>query len=213
MKNKYTTKGKGHRVASVLLAGLLAAHVLLPLLAWLGSAAGYPLGNLFSSEGLRWYFLHVQDCFHSPPMAVVFPVILVMGALERSGLYDIMKESMWKGAWSLTYRQRRACLMAGVFLLLFLAGLLLLLFGPHAILLSVTGHLYPSPFVSGILQTLSLGIVVASLLYAVLSSHLRGWQECLSVMYWGIQRHGIWILIVMLAVQFYHALDYVCGGL
>lgn len=44
---------KGHSVASALLFVLLIAHLLLPLLAWLGSAAGFPLGNLFSSEGIR----------------------------------------------------------------------------------------------------------------------------------------------------------------
>lgn len=102
--------------------------------------------------------------------------------------------------------------MAGTFLLLYMAGMLLLLLGPHAILLSVTGHLYPSPFVSGILQTMSLGFVLTSLLYAVLSFHLRGWQECLSVLYWGIQRYDVWILISMLAAQLYNALCYVWNG-
>ena len=102
--------------------------------------------------------------------------------------------------------------MAGTFLLLYLAGMLLLLFGPYAILLSVTGHLYPSPFVSGILQTMSLGFVLTSLLYAVLSFHLRGWQECLSVLYWGIQRYDVWILISMLAAQLYNTLCYVWNG-
>ena len=34
---------KGHSVASALLFVLLIAHLLLPLLAWLGSAAGFPL--------------------------------------------------------------------------------------------------------------------------------------------------------------------------
>lgn len=173
---------KGHSVASALLFVLLIAHLLLPLLAWLGSAAGFPLGNLFSSEGIRWYYLHIQDCYRSPFMTVVFPVVLVLGAIERSGLSEIIEDSVSKGVLSLTYRQRKACLMAGTFLLLYLAGMLLLLFGPYAILLSVTGHLYPSPFVSGILQTMSLGFVLTSLLYAVLSFHLRGWQECLSVL-------------------------------
>lgn len=191
MRNRFMIYRKGHSVASALLFVLLIAHLLLPPLAWLGSAAGFPLGNLFSSEGVRWYYLHIQDCYRSPFMAVVFPVVLVFGAIERSGLSEIIKDTISKGVLSLTYRQRKACLMAGTFLLLYLAGMLLLLLGPHAILLSVTGHLYPSPFVSGILQTMSLGFVLTSLLYAVLSFHLRGWQECLSVLYWGIQRYDV----------------------
>ena len=152
MRNRFMIYRKGHSVASALLFVLLIAHLLLPLL---GSAAGFPLGNLFSSEGIRWYYLHIQDCYRSPFMTVVFPVVLVLGAIERSGLSEIIEDSVSKGVLSLTYRQRKACLMAGTFLLLYLAGMLFLLFGPYAILLSVTGHLYPSPFVSGILHTMS----------------------------------------------------------
>lgn len=52
MRNRFMIYRKGHSVASALLFVLLIAHLLLPLLAWLGSAAGFPLGNLFSSEGI-----------------------------------------------------------------------------------------------------------------------------------------------------------------
>lgn len=152
MRNRFMIYRKGHSVASALLFVLLMAHLLLPPLAWLGSAAGFPLGNLFSSEGVRWYYLHIQDCYRSPFMAVVFPVVLVFGAIERSGLSEIIKD------------------------------------------------------------TITLGFVLTSLLYAVLSFHLRGWQECLSVLYWGIQRYDVWILISMLAAQLYNALCYVWNG-
>ena len=63
MRNRFMIYRKGHSVASALLFVLLIAHLLLPLLAWLGSAAGFPLGNLFSSEGIRWYYLHIQDWY------------------------------------------------------------------------------------------------------------------------------------------------------
>lgn len=115
MRNRFMIYRKGHSVASALLFVLLMAHLLLPPLAWLGSAAGFPLGNLFSSEGVRWYYLHIQDCYRSPFMAVVFPVVLVFGAIERSGLSEIIKDTISKGVLSLTYRQRKACLMAGTF--------------------------------------------------------------------------------------------------
>ena len=108
MRNRFMIYRKGHSVASALLFVLLMAHLLLPPLAWLGSAAGFPLGNLFSSEGVRWYYLHIQDCYRSPFMAVVFPVVLVFGAIERSGLSEIIKDTISKGALSLTYRQRKA---------------------------------------------------------------------------------------------------------
>ena len=74
MRNRFMIHRKGHSVASALLFILLIAHLLLPPLAWLGSAAGFPLGNLFSGEGVRWYYLHIQDCYRSPFMAVVFHI-------------------------------------------------------------------------------------------------------------------------------------------
>ena len=42
MRNRFMIYRKGHSVASALLFVLLIAHLLLPLLAWLGSAAGFP---------------------------------------------------------------------------------------------------------------------------------------------------------------------------
>lgn len=208
------TGGKGSTwMGTIVLCVLLLAHVLLPGLAWLGSASGLPWENLLSGEGLRWYFRHIAESFSSPLMAVVFPVILLLGALERSGLSDAGRIWMAGGARALTYRQRTACLVAAFFLLCYGAGLLLLLSGPHAVLRGVTGEAFPSPFVPGILQNVVTGIVLASLIYAALSNHLRGWQENLSVLYWGIRRHAVWLLDAVLAFHLYNIIGYVWGGM
>lgn len=212
MKNEVFGMGRGERWGTTVLSMLLSVHLLLPALAWLGTASGLPWGNLLSGEGIRWYFLHIAESFHSPLMGVVVPLALLSGALERSGLSDAGRAWTYKGARSLTYRQRKACLVAALFLLFYVACLLFLLCGPRAILRSVTGEVYPSPFVSGIFQNVVAGFVLASFIYAALSNHLRGWQEALSVLYWGIRRHAVWLLDAVLAFHLYNVVFYVWGG-
>ncbi|MCD8318425.1 MAG: hypothetical protein LUC45_06145, partial [Paraprevotella sp.] len=66
MRNNLTGRENVHHwwVSGLLYVLILSQFFLVPL-AWLGSAAGLPLRNLLSSEGIRWYYLHIQDCFHS----------------------------------------------------------------------------------------------------------------------------------------------------
>ena len=205
------TYGKGRRAATVIMFLLLATHLLLLPLSWLGSAAGLPWGNYLSDEGIRWYFLHIQDGFYSPFSVGTFSIALLIGSLERAGLTDVLADMVKDGRVSLTDRQTKACLISGGFFVLYMAGILILLLGPHRVLLSVTGHFYPSPYFAGILHIASLGVVITSLIYAVMSFHLRGWMECLSVIYWGIQRYDVWILDAILMSHLYHAICYVWG--
>lgn len=210
--NKLNEEGvRRHDMVAGVLLFLLAVSVLLAPLSWLGSAMGLPFRNLFSAEGIRWYYLHVQDAFHSPLWAVSIPLLLMAGAVERSGLAETVRDIVRHGVSVLTYRQRKAFWLALAFLLCYLAGLVLLLAGPHAILRSVTGRLFPSPFLFGLLQTVPLGVILVSLIYAVLSSHLRGLREYLSVLYWGIRQYAMLILILLLGIQLYDSFLYVAG--
>ena len=119
MMNKLNEEGVRRRdmVAGVLLF-LLAVSVLLAPLSWLGSAMGLPFRNLFSAEGIRWYYLHVQDAFHSPLWAVSIPLLLMAGAVERSGLAETVRDIVRHGVSVLTYRQRKAFWLALAWLFL-----------------------------------------------------------------------------------------------
>lgn len=211
MKNEAFITRCSARWGTVLLFVLLLTHVLVPTLAWLGNASGLPWGNMLSGEGIRWYFLHVAERFYSPLMEAVILIVLLLGALERSGLSDAGRIWLEKGTRSLTYRQRKACLVTGIFLLCYGLGLLFFVYAPNAILRSVTGEVYPSPFIPGIFQNLVAGFVLASLLYAALSNHLREWKEILSVLYWGIRVHAVWLLDAVLASHLYRMICYVWG--
>lgn len=200
-----------HDFPSCILLLLLLSSVLLSLLGWLGNTVGLPFRNLFSAEGTRWYYLHVADCFHSSVTTVSVPLLLMAGAMERSGLAGAVRGIMKHGMMVLTYRQRKAFWISLTFLVYYCAVLVFLLVGPYDILCSVTGRIFPSPYVSGFLQSVPAGFILMSLLYGVVSYHLRGLHECLSVFYWGLRRYAMVLLMLWLAVTSYHSFVYVAG--
>ena len=213
MKNK-TGKDEGSRnaAASWILAVLFVAHLLWFPVSWLGSAAGLAWENLLSVQGLRWYCFHAQDMLCTPVLSYVIPVVVLVGALERSGIWNVFRERMSVGRFQLTYRQRRALAMSGVFFCLFMGAVILSVTGPVPILLSITGEMYPSPFFVALCQSVPVGLTLSALAYASLGGHLRGWPDCLSVLYWGAARHAVWIFVTVLSVWFYEVAAYVCGG-
>ena len=108
MKNRLETEHTAGTFASWLLAALLALHFLWFPASWLGSAVGMPWGNLMSVEGIRWYSSHMQDILCTPALAYVIPLIVLVGAVERSGVWEMLRDGFSANRFHLTYRQRRA---------------------------------------------------------------------------------------------------------
>lgn len=198
-------------VASVFLTVLLVILVVLPPFSWLGSAMGLPVRNLFSGEGIRWFYAHLHESLTTPLFRVVIPVVLVVGAFMRSGLGRLLgglcrmrQADKW-----VTYRQRTALLVAGIFFVAYFVAMLLLILAPQAVLLSAMGHIFPSPFAYGMIPVSTLGLQITALIYARLSNHLHGLGESLSVLYWGIRSYAAWIFIAILAAQVLNTITYV----
>lgn len=186
---------------SWLLLVLMVSHLVLAFLSWLGNAAGYPVHSILSAEGLRWIFLHAQESFHSPVLACLILVLMATGAVSRSGLGSILMLIFRRRKHLITYRQWVALLFAGFSVLVLLVCAVLLITFPRAVLLSATGHLFPSPFMKGVFPAAVIGIQFVALQYGMLSNHLRGINECMSVLYWGLQKNALWIVVVLLLGQ------------
>ena len=92
---------------------------------------------------------------------------------------------------------------------MFLLAIALLTLMPHAILLSVTGSLFPSSFSQAIVPLLTLIGITCSISYSVISGHasmLAAIRQCLtgagSVMAWAIP-------LYVLFIQLYSSFVYV----
>ena len=139
---------------------LFAAQLLLMLVSWLLAAANPASGvrSLLSSEGLRWFLGHFSDVLGTPVLLCLLLLLMAYGSLKNCGILQFKS----------SYRQSRALIITLLLFVVYVGVIVLLVMIPHAVLLSATGSLWPSPFSAA----------------AQLSQHVR----CLSVAH---RRHSL----------------------
>ena len=199
MRNSY-------RIWGFVALGLLLAQFAVILLSWLVTAAmpEEPLRSLLSSEGVRWYFGHLIENLSSPFLSWLLVLSVAVGAVRSSHIFSIK--------FPLTFRQRFALQLVGVELLIFLAIIVSLTLLPHAILLSVTGHLYPSSFSLGIIPVGAFALMVFSVSYAVACGEVQRIEDAFKMLTSGIITAAPLFVIYPLAVQLYTSILFVFVG-
>ena len=124
---------------------ILIANLLLVLLSWIISAMGVAgVRSLISSEGLRWFLSRYVDIIATPLLAWLLLLSIAYSCFEGSGLSLALCRAM-KGE-KLEFKQRLGIRVALIVLVVIIANTLLLLLTPHAVLLSPSGDIFPSPF-------------------------------------------------------------------
>ena len=122
---------------------LVTAHGLVLFLSWLIKAVrpDWPLRPLLSEEGVRWLFGHFTDNLLSPLLVRLLLGLCAVSALRGSHLPGAIRRlRSWP---TMAYRERLA-LRSVLFEVVLVAAVLILLTVPsHAILLNVSGSLYP----------------------------------------------------------------------
>ena len=109
----------------------------------------------------------------------------------------------------LTFRDRLAIRVALVFLIIYLVILALLTLTPHAILLSATGHLFPSAFSRSLIPAIAFGLCLVSVTFGLVSGRLHSLTDIFDALSSGVA-HGAPIIIVYLfAIQLYASLRFV----
>ncbi len=170
------------RVANKLFLLCLAFCVIVPLVSWLLSALGYPVGNLISAEGLRWLLRHGPETllFRLFPLFVL--VCIALGSLEFMSFRE-----MW-------YRFAVSLCVIWVVLLAFVLW-------SGSPLRGVDGGLYPSPFVHVLPQLICLS-VTASALFVTPERILPVLVDCL-------RRYAILIIFYLVVCCLYSEIVYV----
>ena len=188
---------------------LFLSEVLLFILSWLLSATRMEgVRSLISSEGIRWFFGSWQTLFASPLLVWLLLCLIAWGCLRKSGLIRFFTFSPFH---AFTFRDRLALRVSIVFLVIYLIILALLTLTPHAILLSATGHLFPSAFSRSLVPVIVFGVCLVSVTFGLVSGRLRSLADILDALSNGIARGASLIVIYLFAIQLFESFRFVFG--
>ena len=200
---------------------LLVSQLALILLSWLVTAAfpELPMRSVLSSEGIRWFFGSFVSNQLSPLLIYFIMAVMAVGACVRSRLYDALRETLSNTRSSLTtssnhqhkvhYREKVGLRIALVEFIVYVIIMVLLTAVPHAILLSVTGQLFPSSFSSSFIPSLSLIIIIMSLTYGVASGTIDSVAKMHKVLVGGLEVGSRLVPTYVVAIQLYMSIKYV----
>lgn len=186
-----------------LAAALLILELVLVFVSWLLSATvNEGVRPLLSSEGVRWLCGYFVDTLLSPVLVWLLVGAMAWGCLVGSRL-------PWAFGNSGSYRQRFALRATMVLLLLFVGLMIWLSAIPHALLLSVTGDLWPSPFSRALVPLVSLGIILLSSCYGLLSHSFTSLADVTDAITQGLSKAAPLLLLYVLSMQLYESLCFV----
>jgi len=87
--------------------------------------------------------------------------------------------------------------------------ILMLTVVPHAVLLSATGQLFPSPFSRALVPILSFGLLLLSTVYGWASGRFTTFSDVIDSMAYGISQVAPLFVLYILLVQFCDSLRFV----
>ena len=194
------SQAKGSRFG-VLMLLLLIAEVVLILLSWILSAMRVDgVRSMLSGEGVRWFFGNFASMVASPWLAWLLLLLVALGCLQKSGLIRQPHTS---------YRDRMALRLTFVFLVLYVGVCFSLTAVPHAVLLSSTGSLFPSPFTRSIIPILSFGIILVSVSFGLVSGRFQTLADVLDALSFGCRKGAPLFIFYILLIQLYESLRFV----
>ena len=180
---------------------LFAAQLLLMLVSWLLAAAIPTSGvrSLLSSEGLRWFLGHFSDVLGTPLLLCLLLLLMAYGCLNGCGILHFKS----------SYRQRRALTITLLLLVVYVGFILLLVMMPHAVLLSATGLLWPSPFSAAVVPLFAFGITLLSAVYGYVAGSYGQMSDVYQSLIDGIRIGAPWLLFYVLLGQIYYSLLFI----
>jgi aminobenzoyl-glutamate transport protein len=200
-------KTKSAKGLGVILVFLLIAEVALILLSWILSAAGVEgVRSLLSGEGVRWFVGEFARVVASPLLAWLLLLMMAVGAFLCSGLTSLWHEDRSR---MMSYRDRTAFRVSLVLLVAYVAAVLLLTVVPHAVLLSASGSLFPSPFSRSVVPIAAFGIALVSIAFGMMSGRMQSLSNILDALSDGIRRFAPLLVLYVFCIQFYQSLRFV----
>lgn len=186
-------------------------QTVLALLSWIANTvdAGVSVRSLLAADGVRWFFNTFTANVTSAPLAWLVLLSIAWGAVRASGLHSAL--SSRKAFRTLSYRSRHALASAFAVVLLMLLCVILLAFIPHALLLSVTGGLFPSPFFNSLVPAAAFIMTSSSIVYGLQSGKLTSLNDVFRCLYYGLHIGAPLFPLYIMAIELYHSVRFVFG--
>ena len=171
------------------------------LVSWLLAAAIPTSGvrSLLSSEGLRWLLGHFSDMLGTPVLLCLLLLLMAYGSLKGCGILHFKS----------SYRHSRALIITFMLAVFYVGAIVLLVMIPHAVLLSATGSLWPSPFSAAIVPLLAFGVTLLSAVYGYVADSYRTMSDVYQSLIDGIREGAPWLLFYVLSGQIYYSLKFI----
>lgn len=188
------------KILPYLALALALAQLLLIFVSWVWSAA-MPLSgvrSILSSEGIRWFLGHFAELMASPVL-----VWLLLGAMAHGA---IVKCRCQQGN---SYRSSRARVISLAFLMMYVVIVLLLTVSPHAVLLSASGVLWPSPFSASLVPITAFGILIAAILYGVVAGTFQTLSDVYGSLVYGLRQCAPLLPVYILFMQLFESFLFV----
>ena len=184
---------------------LLAMQAVLVLASWIINVI-YPSANmrsLLSSEGIRWFIGSFSDILLTPLLSWMLLIAIAAGSISHSGLAKALCDRRRQHR---SYRQRHALAISLVVLSVFTIIIILLSFIPHAILLGVSGSLFPSSFSSGLVPIITFTLTVVSISFGLTLGTITSITDIYTNLCYGLKYIIPLIPIYIFALQLYRSL-------
>lgn len=163
-----------------------------------------PVRSMLSSEGIRWFLGQYTSNLASPLLVWLVLAGMTFGALRSSGLSRaIMYFS------NISYRQRFALKVVVAELIFFAIVLFLMTFLPQAILLSVTGELFPSSFSRSLIPIACFLLTLFSITYGLINASFSSLTDIFTSLTSGITAISPWLVIYVFVIQLYYSILFV----
>lgn len=187
---------------------LIVLQTILIFGSWIVSAAipDSQIRPLIGAGGLRWFFSSFTEDMASPILVYIILITLTVNVFINSGMCELfsLKRKM-------NMQKKFALNVVLVELCTFIVLIVLLTAIPHAVLLSVTGELYPSSFSKGLTPMLCFIVTILSTSYGLVSGSLRGVYDIWNSITTGINFLPAVCFVYILLFQFVSSLSYVLG--
>lgn len=189
------------RILPYISLALALAQLLLILTSWVWSAA-MPLSgvrSMLSSEGVRWFLGHFAEL-----MASLVLVWILLGAMAYGAVVRCRGNLQGNN-----YRSSRARYISLGFLAVYVAIVLLLTVSPHAVLLSASGLLWPSPFSASLVPITAFGILLTAILYGVVAGTFQTLSDVYESLVFGLRQCAPLLPVYILFMQLFESFRFV----